>query len=488
MTSTLTQKPLTVMIVGAGLGGLTLALLLEKAKIEYRVYEKAAVVKPLGPNIMPLLTQLDLLDEFCKLSMPVRHITVHKESDNMQPMGRVDIEEHIERSGYATRVCARPELHDLLLSRIPKEKIHLNQRVVSIHQDNNIGVRIETSRGQSFTADILVGADGAYSNVRQSLYEQLKIQGLLPVSDQKRMVVNHTTMVGLTGPMDPEKYPALKDTEEFSHSDWVIGQGPFTWNYFSLAGNRIGWGVAVQVQEGDHSKEGGSACTNTAWGPEAAEVLCEEIKDFKIPLGGTMGDLIKASPKDCIAKVLLEEKLFETWFYQRTVLLGDACHKILPYVGQGAVNAMEDAVILANALYEIQSVTSNNITAAFEDYLSQRYPHAAEQCSASKMFTMLMVGQKWYETLLRRFVLSVASKYFQRQNYAKTLNYRPQASFLERVPDRGIIPVLPQKLSARYKMEKAALKKRQELESGGVQNRKLLAAEGVGSRTFIQAA
>jgi hypothetical protein len=51
---------------------------------------------------------------------------------------------------------------------------------------------------------------------------------------------------------------------------------------------------------------------------------------------------------------------------------------------------------------------------------------------------------------MRRFVLSHASKYFQRRNYAKTLNYRPQASFLPRVPDRGIIPVLPQKPSKRH--------------------------------------
>lgn len=106
-------------------------------------------------------------------------------------------------------------------------------------------------QGQSFTGDVLVGAYGAYSNVRQSLYEQLKNQGLLPASDQEKMVINHTTMVGLTSPPDPEKYPAFRDTEVFSHSDWVIGQGSSTRNYFSLADNRIGWGVGVQVREGD---------------------------------------------------------------------------------------------------------------------------------------------------------------------------------------------------------------------------------------------
>ncbi|KAF9092180.1 hypothetical protein BGX23_004537 [Mortierella sp. AD031] len=432
-----------VMIVGAGLGGLTLALLLEKAKIEYNIYEKALEIKPLGStialgaNVMPLLTQLGLLDDLAAISRQVRYITVHKESDNMRPTGRVDIEEHIERSGYATLVYARPDLYDLLLSRFPKDKIQFDHRIVSIHQGDEIdGVRVEISKGQTFTADILFGADEAYSNVRQSLYEQMKSQGILRASDQEKMVVNHSTMVGLTGPLDPEKYPALKDTAKFSHSDWVIGQGPFTWSY-SLENNRIWWGLGVQVREGDHSKEDGGL--TSAWGPEAAEALCEEIKDFKFPLDYCQG--------------LLEEKLFETWHHQRTVLIGDACDKILPYVGQGAVNAMEDAVILANALYEMRSVTVRNITAALEDYRSQRYAHAAEQLVASKMFSMLMVGQKWYEDLLRRFVLGHASKFFQRRNYAKTLNYRPQASFIERVPDRCVIPVLPQKVSLRYTEE-----------------------------------
>ncbi|KAG0210024.1 hypothetical protein BGX33_005166 [Mortierella sp. NVP41] len=396
---------------------------------------------------MPLLTQLGLLDDLAAISRQVRYITVHKESDNMRPMGRVDIEEHIERSGYATLVYARLDLYDLLLSRFPKDKIQFDHRIVSIHQGDEIdGVRVEISKGQTFTADILFGADEAYSNVRQSLYEQMQSQGILRASDQEKMVVNHSTMVGLTGPLDPEKYPALKDTAKFSHSDWVIGQGPFTWSY-SLENNRIWWGLGVQVREGDHSKEDGGL--TSAWGPEAAEALCEEIKDFKFPLGGTIGDLIKVTPKKTIARVCWKRSSLRPGIISALSSLA----MILPYVGQGAVNAMEDAVILANALYEMRSVTVRNITAALEDYRSQRYAHAAEQLVASKMFSMLMVGQKWYEDLLRRFVLGHASKFFQRRNYAKTLNYRPQASFIERVPDRSVIPVLPQKVSLRYTEE-----------------------------------
>lgn len=54
---------------------------------------------------------------------------------------------------------------------------------------------------------------------------------------------------------------------------------------------------------------------------------------------------------------------------------------------------MEDAVILANAIYEIRAVNSENITTAFQDYYTERYPHAVEQLKFSKLFTMLMAGQ-----------------------------------------------------------------------------------------------
>jgi len=67
---------------------------------------------------------------------------------------------------------------------------------------------------------------------------------------------------------------------------------------------------------------------NSEWGPGAAEAMCKEVRDFKVPGGKhgqvtTMGDLIDRTPKHLISKVMLEEKVFDTWYGGRTVLLGD---------------------------------------------------------------------------------------------------------------------------------------------------------------------
>lgn len=65
------------------------------------------------------------------------------------------------------------------------------------------------------------------------------------------------------------------------------------------------------------------AFKNIEWGPEANEAVIKDVRDFPCPLGGTMGDLIDATPQDRISRVFLEEKLFETWYHGRIVLVGD---------------------------------------------------------------------------------------------------------------------------------------------------------------------
>lgn len=51
--------------------------------------------------------------------------------------------------------------------------------------------------------------------------------------------------------------------------------------------------------------------------------MIKEVRDFLIPIGGTMGDLIDSSPRETISRVFLEDKLFDTWHDGRTVLIGD---------------------------------------------------------------------------------------------------------------------------------------------------------------------
>lgn len=123
--------------------------------------------------------------------------------------------------GYHSIIMARPDLHAFLLSHVPAHKVHFGKRVLSISQDDNNGVLIRTSDGKTHEGDILIGCDGAYSGVRQSLYKQMAGEGILPYSDGEEMRVCHMSILGTTDRMDPGQMPEV--ASDWSVCDAVIG-------------------------------------------------------------------------------------------------------------------------------------------------------------------------------------------------------------------------------------------------------------------------
>lgn len=105
----------------------------------------------------------------------------------------------------------------MLLRRIPAAKLHFGKRVVSIVQGEN-GVLINTADGSSYDGDILVGADGCYSAVRQCIYEKLQKINQLPAHDSSPMVYRDVAIVGQTYQLSPEDFPELlKDECRFEY-------------------------------------------------------------------------------------------------------------------------------------------------------------------------------------------------------------------------------------------------------------------------------
>ncbi|KAF8926211.1 hypothetical protein EDD21DRAFT_379625 [Dissophora ornata] len=436
-----------VMIVGAGIGGLFLAILLQRAGIDYEIFERAAQIKPLGsamvtgPNILPVFEQLGLLEQVEKIAKPLKCLNIYNGS--LEKLGSVDANTQ-ERAGYYSMAFARTDLHHLLLSQIPPHKIHMSKKVLAM-QEIDEGVKIRCSDNSAYVGDILVGADGAYSGVRQSLYRQLSRENLLPKCDEEELEMGYICLVGTTKSLDTVKYPYLAD--EFSHFEIVLAKDSSeSVACFTVPDNKICWLYTVQLAASSPNE----SFRNSEWGPEAASSMCEKVRHFKAPFGLTMGDLIDVTPMETVSKVMLEEKFFETWYHRRTVLLGDACHKMLPSAGQGAINAMQDATILANCINDIKSLTVPNISAALRDYQNQRYQYAKTQFDTSKRFAVIMGGQTWTESIIRKLVLSYMPKSLNQKRQDKTCAYRPQVNFLKEVPIKGTIPVLPQVPSKRY--------------------------------------
>ncbi|KAF9119296.1 hypothetical protein BGW39_000400, partial [Mortierella sp. 14UC] len=119
-----------VLIVGAGLAGLLLAILLDKIDIPYQIYERAKEVKPLGAvmslnaGIFPALEQLGLYEELEKVSLPADTFNIYY--GDMSVISKLSTRlGHVV--GYNNATFARPDFYDILLARIPPGKIHFKK-------------------------------------------------------------------------------------------------------------------------------------------------------------------------------------------------------------------------------------------------------------------------------------------------------------------------------------------------------------------------
>ncbi|KAF9096063.1 hypothetical protein BGX27_001175 [Mortierella sp. AM989] len=421
-----------VLIVGAGVAGLTLAILLDQINIPYHIFERASEVKPLGSgmaftgNILPALEQLGIYEELKQVSKSYNEVDFY--------------DEELKKIGsFSTRLDTEmPKIHEILRRRIPNDKISFNKKVLRSEEKGD-KVIIHCSDNTSFAGNILVGADGAYSGVRQSIYKRMDEEGILPKSDLEDFSISYTTIVGVATPSNPDKYPQLK--EELAVFNQILYKGGANCYVVSLPDNQISWGFGLQLPK---SILKDAQFRNSEWGPETSDTTLEQYRDFPCPLGGTMGDLFDATPKHLISKILLEEKLFKTWYYGKTVLLGDACHKFHPAAAQGARNAIFDAIVLANCIYGMPDSSPKSIEAVFKEYHRQRHRLVESAYDRSVGFSKILNGQYWHERLLRHVALNLTPDWLMKKDFQEANIYRPQVAWLPLIENRGNGPVLPQ--------------------------------------------
>ncbi|KAG0279759.1 hypothetical protein BGZ95_000291 [Linnemannia exigua] len=432
-----------VLIVGAGLGGLTLAAILQKSDIPYEIFERAPQVKPLGSamtlnaTVAPLLYQLGIAEEFNAMSKVVPSIQVASEDRQVQFAITGGFDGAKERYGADTRIISRPVLYDLFMRQVPTEHLHLSKKVLTTKQGGN-GILIRCSDGTEYEGDILVGADGAHSAIRQNMYAQLKKDKKLPSSDDVPLPFSIVCLVGQTRPLTPEEIPFL--AEEKCQFIRIVGDDkPY----------------AVQFLDSETSKEN-DYFRNSEWGPEAAGAMCDKVRDFPVITGGdnrlTIGDLIDWTPKEYISKVMLEEKVFKTWHSCRTVLLGDACHKLNPSGGSGAVNAMHDAIVLANYINGLPlHPVVEEIEQAFAAYKADRIEWV-ERAFATSQMAQSMVAKGFKATMMRLVLKNMPE--FMRRRAEQMFTYRPQVSFLPQVKIEALIkPVAQPSLKVKTPVE-----------------------------------
>ncbi|KAG0243102.1 hypothetical protein BGW41_002964 [Actinomortierella wolfii] len=428
--STETQE-LNVIIVGAGIAGLSLGIMLEKAAdvgIRYTIIERAHEFKTIGSSIglsaqcLRVFDQLGILDDLKQASSKILG-SVYMDK-NMSIIGRFD-------SSFCEE---RPDLMQVLLRHVPKEKILWGKKVLSLAQ-NADGVMVRCADGSTIHGDILIGADGAYSAVRQSLYDNLKKSGVqLKKSETSPLRFDQFSILGTTEKVDHlykfheegcKMYNILPSREDDIYAYAMVFED-----------GRLGWRLSGPSLARHIKDEANFRFSD--WDSESIDELKKHLSDAPAPIVGTVGKLFEHT--ESISRILIEDRFYETWWHGRTLLIGDACHKVVPAAGQGANQSILDCICLANLLYELPSKKPEDIATVFTKFYEIRAPQARKAVSGSKRLGQLVGAHSFIGTTLRSLVLKLMAGPLNVKSLDAMYSGRPILNYLPQIELKGTMP------------------------------------------------
>ncbi|KAG0260946.1 hypothetical protein DFQ27_003270 [Actinomortierella ambigua] len=434
-------KGVNVIIVGAGIAGLSLGIMLERATdvgIRYTILERAHEFKTIGSSIglsaqcLRVFDQLGILDDLKSASTNIVG-SIYMDQE-LSVIGRVDSSFCEERYGYGVRLFSRPDLMLALLRHVPEEKIFWGKKVLGLVQDSE-GVTVRCADGTTVHGDIVIGADGAYSAVRQSLYETMKKNGaVLKKSETSPLRFDQFSILGTTEKIDhlykfPEDeckmYNILPSTQEDIYAYTMVFED-----------GRLGWRLSGPSLARHIKDEANFRFSD--WDSESIDDLKRHLSDAPAPIVGTVGKLFEHT--ESISRILIEDRFYETWWHERTLLIGDACHKVVPAAGQGANQSILDCICLANLLYELPSRDGKDIEKVFTKFYELRAPQARKAVSGSKRLGQLVGAHSFIGTALRTFVLKLMSGSLNVKSLDAMYAGRPILNYLPQIPLKGSLP------------------------------------------------
>ncbi|VWX61308.1 Salicylate hydroxylase [Burkholderiales bacterium 8X] len=318
-----------ILIAGAGLGGLTAALALLRDGHDVTVFEQAAQLGEVGAglqlsaNATRVLALLGIDDAVRQIaSVPAgKQVRLWRtgQSWKLFDLGQQSVAEY----GHPYFTLYRPDFHRVLVEAVralKSDAIVLGARCAGFEAGDS-GVKLDLEDGRSFGGDLLIGADGVHSRVRQGLFgaDAPSFSGCL----------------AWRGVIPAERLP--ERLREPVGTNW-IGPGGHVIHY-PLRRNELVNFVGV-VERSDWTVESWTAAGTTE----------ECLGDF----AGWNEDvqaLIRAIDTPYKWALMVREPL-QQWSRGPVTLLGDACHPTLPFLAQGAAMAIEDGAMLARCLRE----------------------------------------------------------------------------------------------------------------------------------------
>ncbi|KAL4748884.1 hypothetical protein BDW72DRAFT_214420 [Aspergillus terricola var. indicus] len=362
-----------VIIVGGSIAGLTLAHCLERVGIDYLILEKASEIAPqvgasvgIFPNGSRILDQLRIYSEVEKQIEPLETATISY-PDGFSFSSSYPRIIH-QRFGFPIAFLDRQKLLEILYTKLPDHsRIQLRSRVVSVLATHD-GVTVTTENAQTYTGQLVVGADGVHSIVTEYCCVfgiSSPVKGL-NVGEQVNAFYDRLTIVTIHG-----------------------------------KNGRVYWFLIQKLDQKYRYPD------NPRFGPESAAVVAERARHRRLYKNITFGQVWDS--REVATMTPLEEGLLQTWHHGRMVLVGDSAHKMTPNIGQGANMAIEDAARLASLLNHLvnsrtgQQPTATDVEVMLQDYRNSRFSRARSIYNTSRFLVRFQARDGLFNTLFGRY-------------------------------------------------------------------------------------
>jgi salicylate hydroxylase len=348
-------KHCSIAIIGGGIGGLATALSLLREGLDVHVYEQAVAVREVGagiqisPNASRLLNRLGITDESATRGVKPLALRQRRWDDGrtlrVTPLGTA-VENACGAPYYQSH---RADVLSALLSRFPAERLHVGYRLNEL-MDRGDCVAAHFENGESITVDALAGADGIHSIVRRRMFggENPQFTGCVAY----RGLVAADRLASLELPLESQIW---------------MGPGKHFVHYFVRGASLVNF-VAIVEQDSwireswiEQASVSDILTAFEGWHPQVLEIL--------------------GAVEEVFVWGLFDHPPMPHWSAGRVTLLGDACHSMLPFLAQGAAQAIEDGATLAKCLAQPRR---HFIPDALRLYESIRLPRASRVQAASK--------------------------------------------------------------------------------------------------------
>jgi salicylate hydroxylase len=362
------SQSFTVTIAGGGLGGLTTALALRRRGLRTVVLEQAPQLGEVGagiqtaPNASRILFGLGLRTQMAAIHTEPTDQVRRRWADG-SIIASLPLADRVKREyGAPYWHYHRADLHRILLDACtdadgpgPVTEVHTDSGVVDVDRTDPQRPVAVTADGRRFAGDVLIGADGIRSKVRDAcdFDDTLVFSGEMCF---RALIPGDKIRADATTRFLADRF----------HSTIWYGPDRHLVHYFVRGGEYLNV-VAVVPNTLD---------TTDAWTlPATASELIDAFPGWDDRVAAML-----SKADDASKWALFRRRRDPVWVDGRVALLGDACHAMLPYQAQGASQAMEDAAVLAE---ELGSVTREGIDGALVRYVSRRATHAGMVQDAS---------------------------------------------------------------------------------------------------------